>query len=379
MKLKLIDFIKEHENWEELLKEPPFCIKIKRKDNFIIFNYSQLSSDFNNNIVRECRGIIFYEPTWECVCHGFDKFGNYGEDYVPDLDQKSIYVREKIDGSLIKIWYFNNKWHYSSNGMIDLKDVETIDSYVNFMDLFKMALYSNNLTIEEFEQKLNPKYIYMFELVSPLNRVVIEYEKPDIYLLAARERKTDELSLNFEIEGIKSPKKYYFKTISEIIEAAQELSWNEEGYVVSDKYNNMAKIKNSEYVKSHYFRNNNIVTNKRLISIVLAGEVDEFSLYCPDYTDRVKIISDCIEYIKSQANQALIEIKNSTKGFSKKDYYFYVKEYISSFKCAALKKIIKFFLYNYEYEYKWEEFSKTLSLNKWEDIINEEVFKNIRR
>lgn len=227
MNLKLIDFIKKHENWEELLKEPPFCIKIKRKDNFIIFNYNQLSSDFNNNIVRECRGIIFYEPTWECVCHAFDKFGNHGEDYVPNLDQKSIYIREKVDGSLIKIWFFEDRWHYSSNGMIDLKDTETIDSYVNFMDLFKMALYSNNLTIEEFEQKLNPKYTYMFELVSPLNRVVIKYEKPDIYLLAARERKTDELSLNFEVEGIKSPKKYYFKTISEIIEAAQDLSWNE--------------------------------------------------------------------------------------------------------------------------------------------------------
>lgn len=105
MNLKLIDFIKKHENWEELLKEPPFCIKIKRKDNFIIFNYNQLSSDFNNNIVRECRGIIFYEPTWECVCHAFDKFGNYGENYVPDLDQKSIYIREKVDGSLIKIWF----------------------------------------------------------------------------------------------------------------------------------------------------------------------------------------------------------------------------------------------------------------------------------
>lgn len=378
MNLKLIDFIKEHENWEELLKEPPFCIKIKRKNNFIIFNYNQISSDFNNDIVRECRGIILYEPTWECVCHAFDKFGNYGEDYVPNLDQKSIYIREKVDGSLIKIWFFEDRWHYSSNGMIDLKDVETIDSYVNFMDLFKMALYSNNLTIEEFEQKLNPKYTYMFELVSPLNRVVIEYKKPDIYLLAARERKMDKLFLNFEIEGIKSPKKYYFKTISEIIEATQTLSWNEEGYVVSDKYNNMMKIKSPEYIKSHYFRNNNVITNKRLISIILAGEIKEFSLYCPDYINKIKILYDCIEYIKNQANQALIEIKNSTKGFSKKDYYFYVKEYISSSKCAALKKIIKFFLYNYEYEYKWEEFSKTLSLNKWEDIINEKVFKNIK-
>lgn len=57
--LKLIEFIKDHNNWEELLQQEPYCLKIKRDNNYIIFNYNQIMSDFSNSIVKEARGIIF--------------------------------------------------------------------------------------------------------------------------------------------------------------------------------------------------------------------------------------------------------------------------------------------------------------------------------
>ena len=46
--LKLIEFIKDHNNWEELLQQEPYCLKIKRDNNYIIFNYNQIMSDFSN-------------------------------------------------------------------------------------------------------------------------------------------------------------------------------------------------------------------------------------------------------------------------------------------------------------------------------------------
>ena len=63
-----------------------------------MLKYSQIDSDFNLRIVRECRGLILDEDTLEVVCHPFDKFGNYGESYCPEIDWKSCYVTEKIDG-----------------------------------------------------------------------------------------------------------------------------------------------------------------------------------------------------------------------------------------------------------------------------------------
>ena len=48
MELKTIEFIKEHEeNWRELLKDIPYCLTINEDDNYAIFKYSQVESDFN--------------------------------------------------------------------------------------------------------------------------------------------------------------------------------------------------------------------------------------------------------------------------------------------------------------------------------------------
>ena len=113
---KIGEFCAANVNWEELLAAEPFNIKIKREDGFVIFNYNQLSSDFNNEIVREARGIIFREGEWQCpVCHAFDKFGNYGESYVPNMDWSTIKVSEKIDGSIMKLWCYNGCWNLSTN------------------------------------------------------------------------------------------------------------------------------------------------------------------------------------------------------------------------------------------------------------------------
>ena len=117
--MQLLKFIKENNNWEYILSQNPYCLKIKRDDGYIILSYNQIESDFYNPIVRECRGIILEEKTLIPVCVPFYKFGNYGEGYVPNIDWSSARTQEKVDGSLIKVWYHNGKWRVSTNGTID--------------------------------------------------------------------------------------------------------------------------------------------------------------------------------------------------------------------------------------------------------------------
>ena len=93
-KLNIQQFIEQHADWEKLLQEKPYCISISRDAIFgrklIMFKYSQIDSDFNLKLVRECRGLILDEDTMEVVCHPFEKFGNYGEAYCPEIDWKSL-------------------------------------------------------------------------------------------------------------------------------------------------------------------------------------------------------------------------------------------------------------------------------------------------
>lgn len=123
--LELQKFIKDHEDWEELLTKAPYFIKISRDGDYIIFKYDQLANSevehyFKNPIVRECRGLIL-DTDYKAVCVPFFKFMNAEE---PDsdlnaIDWASASVQQKIDGSLIKLFFDRGKWHIATNGTID--------------------------------------------------------------------------------------------------------------------------------------------------------------------------------------------------------------------------------------------------------------------
>ena len=112
MKLKLIDFINEHADWEELLSQAPYCLNISRDQKFdrnlIMFKYSQQDSDLSNDIVKECRGIILDEDTFEPISVPYFKFFNAGEPNAAEVDWSSAKVLQKIDGSLIKVVKFSD-------------------------------------------------------------------------------------------------------------------------------------------------------------------------------------------------------------------------------------------------------------------------------
>lgn len=363
-KIELQDFILEHDNWEELLVADPYNLKISRDNGYIMFKYNQIFSDFSIPLVREARGIIFEESTWECVCRAFDKFGNYGEGYVSDLDwDNGVSVQEKVDGSLIKIWNHNHKWHISTNGNIDAFNTNTSDLiYPTFGLLFERALKEYNYdNFEDFCKTLDPLLTYMFELATEKNRVVIPYEGYHIYFLGARDMPTmREVNIRHWFDDVELPKLYDMSTLEDVTKAASELPWDEEGYVVVDKNFNRCKIKSPKYVIAHFARNNNVITTKRLIQIVLSNEIEEFCIYCEDYKDKIHDIADKIEHIKGLTTFEATKYKNVT---SKKELSKQIK-YLPGY-------IQGFVFMNFDQDISWEYYTRNWSLDKWERIIEE--------
>lgn len=358
--LKIRNFILSHDNWEELLQSPPYNLKISRDRGYIIFKYSQISSDFNNPIVQEARGIIFKESTWECVCHAFNKFGNWGESYVPELNWNSVKVLEKVDGSLIRLWY-DNGWHISTNGIIDAFQANINDLLCpTFGDLFLKSIPD---TIVNFCARLNQDRTYMFELVSPHNRVVIPYEDIKLYYLGERDMITGQ-EYFLPDEWNVSPKIYEFNNLEDVIKAAKELPWDEEGYVCVDKYFRRCKIKSPSYVMAHYVRNNNTITKKRLIDIILNNEITEFCIYANDYEELLnEVLQEMIEIdMQAEFIQFTFNMLHLTE-LSRKDYAGYVLQ---------SPKIFHDFLFkNYENEITWKEYVINWDANKWEKCLEQ--------
>ena len=79
MELAIREFIMNNEDWEYILRRPPFHMRIGRKDGYIMFKYNMHESEKNNPMVKEARGIIFEEATMTPVCVPFFRFYNYGE------------------------------------------------------------------------------------------------------------------------------------------------------------------------------------------------------------------------------------------------------------------------------------------------------------
>ena len=155
--LLLQEFIKQNpHDWEAQLKSAPYEITIKHEDGLIIFNYDLYNSDLSNPIVKECRGVILREETFDAVCVPFYKFFNYGQEFADKIDWATARVQTKVDGSICKLWYdkVGKLWRISTNGMINADNVKLcsprIDESMQFSTFGKiLALNVGGNTAEQ--------------------------------------------------------------------------------------------------------------------------------------------------------------------------------------------------------------------------------------
>lgn len=311
-KLKLQEFLYTHPNdWEEKLSSDPYNLKIVKKDNRVLFKYNQISSDFSNPIVCEARGIILDKRDWSIVCRPLHKFFNYGEHYAADIDWESAEVYEKKDGSLLKLYSYEGEWRVATNGTIDACDADIqfspFESIQTFEDLFYVALekyieFDSRIGSQkdkqiEFFSKLNPNYTYCMELCTPLNRVVVPYNDYHLYFITAK-RNTTGQEVRDAVTPVEKIPSYKFNSLEDVIKMAENLPYDEEGYVVVDKYNNRIKIKSPQYLRIHRIKGEETPSPRRIFELILTGEGGEFLSYFPEYEEQfIKIRNGLSDYL----------------------------------------------------------------------------------
>ena len=309
-KLDIQWFIEQHSDWEKLLTEKPYCITISRDvfngQNLVMLKYSQVDSDFSIKLVRECRGIIFDEDTWEPVSVPFFKFGNFGESYCPDIVWNTARCGEKIDGSLVKVVNVGDNLLISTNGTILASKAPVAEQigckYSTFGDIVTDVL-DDVLEKSGWQKKLQEEglcalweegYTYMFELCSPWTRVVVPHKENKLYFLGKRNNETFEETY-FTDDPVFStlfdtPKVYPLKSIDECLTATKEMPWDEEGYVVCDGKFNRVKVKSPAYCAIHHMKGNGVLSYERGLEIVRGNELGEVLTYFPEFKEHLDAI-----------------------------------------------------------------------------------------
>ena len=381
-KLAIQKFIEEHENWEILLKSKPYSLKMNR-DTFlnrklILFQYNMIESNFNEQIVRESRGLILDEDTKEVISYPFNKFGNYQEGpWVDEIDWKTAKVGTKIDGSIIKIVRFDEKLLISTNGTIDANKAKISSKVVgcNFKSYGELVHFCLNKVYEKFGidfKIFKENYTYIMELVSPWTRVVIPYKETKLYLIGIRNNTTfqehyfkeDELAKYFD-----TPQEFSLKTVDECLKASKNLPWDEEGYVVVDANFHRNKIKSPAWVACHHLKGNDNMTLIRGLEIARTNEISEVLNYFPEFKDSLENIKkkydDFIANYEETWNEFL-KVENTLQ--TRKDKAMWIK---SNFKNTVIafqlldKKVKN--VSEYTKNVQVEKLAKFLGLDKKEN------------
>ena len=140
--LDLIEYIKQF-GLSNLEKK--YSIGINRAEqypNLICLKYSHWASPFSEKLVRQARGIILDESNdWRIISYPYDKFFNYGEKYAATINWNNAKVYDKLDGSLLVLYYYDRQWLVQTSGTADARVKSKSDRLVsriqNTYDLYR--------------------------------------------------------------------------------------------------------------------------------------------------------------------------------------------------------------------------------------------------
>jgi RNA ligase len=196
-----------------------------------------------DEITVQCRGLVT-NSKGEIVARPFTKFFNYEELTPEEIPNEYFDVYEKMDGSLGILFNYQGEWVLSTRGSFT-----SPQSIVGF----------------EILKKYKYKYLpsdctYLFEIIYPENRIVVDYgfEKKLVLLAVIQTNTGEEYNIHnqdYESLGFKTVTLY--KTWGEGYDILKkEISKDKEGYVIRFKNGFRMKIKGEEYVRLH-----RIITN----------------------------------------------------------------------------------------------------------------------
>jgi len=263
---------------------------------YSIYKYSQTTVYAKEwtPVTLNSRGLILHDETFEIIARPFKKFFNHNEKPLPEsVFTSSIEVTEKLDGSL-GISYFDD----SGNLFIATSGSFHSDQAVKANQIYD-AKYRGLW-------EPNPQLTYLWEIIYPENRIVVDYgSEEDLYLLGAVTITTgEELSPNVLSEWRwKKASSYKFKNLHAVLTSPSRE--NKEGYIVYFKDADFrVKIKHEEYVTLHRYATG--VNSLRIWEMLKEGEnfTEEMSHMPEEFLNYVmktkKSLESEYETLKSQ-------------------------------------------------------------------------------
>jgi len=213
-----------------------------------IYNYTR-KAQFEkvwNEITLLTRGLIL-DGEMNIVARAFKKFFTLEQHQPEDIPNLPFDVYDKMDGSLGILYWLNGMPYIASKGSFQSDQANHANKvfYSRYTDTF---------------DKLNKKATYLFEIIYPENRIVVDYKgMDDLVLLGILDNATGD-DLPLEYIGFPVVKRYDgVKDWSTLRDDNDKIK---EGYIIRFSNGFRMKLKYEEYCRLH-----SIVTNVSNVSV----------------------------------------------------------------------------------------------------------------
>lgn len=318
-------------------------------------NYDQIESKPGVLLSDQCRGLVIRPRNFveseddivgECdvICWPMHRFFNHGDVNASAIDWSTARVVEKLDGTMCALYFddIKNEWHIATRSVCEanLPFNEVHPTIRTFSDLFKHALECTlkeergiEQTFTEWcEQNLNEDCTYVYELTSPLNRVVVRYDSHRVTLLTIRHNLSGD-EINVEVLGgaaVRFPEIWKLNTFFEILNFVDNVDpLKLEGAVVIDANFNRLKIKNKLWIFAS--RSKDLVTSspRNALECIINGTLDDIiPLIDQDIVEQLNSMKEGLITYSKEIDVVFNELKklsDTGNGFDRKTFAILVK------------------------------------------------------
>lgn len=309
-------------DWLSVLTEQ-FSISVVTDGDLVSLKYNQIESPMHEPIVQECRGMVVHVPTGTVLAHPYNKFWNHGEALAAPIDWDTARVLEKLDGSLMTLYWHAGQWCVASSG-----HPTAGGSYGEEARLFRDAFWETWSEVGMELPHTHENTCFMFEFCSNAHRIVCKHERPRIVLHGARNLADAGEWGPLWLEHMARAYGWEFVRAYDLASAEAALSAVEalnpidtEGFVVVDAAFNRVKIKSPRYVALHHMKGE--ATPRRAIELWQTGETEEVLAHFPEFAPKILPVQRALENVAALAH---IDIVAARDVESRKEYAAIVKE-----------------------------------------------------
>ena len=309
--LKTQEFLRNGGTLEQLKERFAIGYRVNEALGVVSLNYNQIESPMSEEIVQECRCLILELDTWDVKGITFRKFFNHGEAHIPaDFDWSSFQTYEKLDGSLIALWYHDAEdWQIATRSVPD-GSAPVDDSGLTYRQLVLRTLEDMGVSWLQFISAMEPRYTYIYELMTPENQVVVQHLDRKLVLIGVRSNR-EPYYKESNLDGWERhhpdfpvPIVTLYEGFSKdaVMASVQERDPIEhEGYVLVDRNHNRVKVKSDAYCTMSHQRDGLGKSNRVRIELILSEKDDDILHTLPQFVQDK--ITDLKRKIRTLAHQ----------------------------------------------------------------------------